>query len=452
MSELLSLGDTLVKRAEERGADEAEVYLVSKEKDDVNIEKNQIQIGKSMEKEEVGIRLLVGDRIGFASVNSFEKDDILPKVKEAISIAKTSVENENNIIPEPNKIENKNKVFDPKSENFDTEDSLGYAKRMLESAKDYDSRIQISTGVFIADVKDRAIVNSKGIQAQEKSSNFTYYAVGMAVDGKEVSSFDFKMDGTHYIDEINVENLGRSIAESTVNSLGAKKAENFEGPAIFTPYSLMGIFHFALSQSLQANRVQKGMSKFKGKIGEQVADSRLTVRDDSKMEGGFGCRSFDREGLPTPPINMIKEGNLKNFYHNSYTANKEGKESTGHASGGPDQPPKIGPSNLVVTTGKKSRNELVEEIDKGILVNRFSGNIDPVTGDLSGAVKGGYMIENGEKKFPVKETMISGNIFEMLTNITGISKERTSFPTLMGSQSYLFLPFMRFQGLSFTSD
>ncbi len=452
MADLLSLGDTLVKRAKENGADEAEVYMVSEDKDDITIEKNQIQIGKSMEKEEVGIRVLIGDKIGFASVNSFDKDDILPKVKEAVSIAKTSVEDRYNIIPGPKKIDEKSNVFDPDAEDFDTEDSLRYGRRLLESAKDYDDRVQMSTGVFTADVKERAIVNSKGIQAEEKSSAFTYYAMGMAVDGDEVSSFDFKVDGTHHISDIDVEGMGRGIAESTVNSLGARKAESFEGTAVFTPFSLMDIFFMGLAFPLNANRVQKGMSKLEGKMGERIADPSLTIRDDSTLEEGLGCRAFDREGLPTPPIDMIKEGELKNYYHNSYTANKESMDSTGHAFGGPSQPPKIGPSNFVVSRGEKPKEELIEEVDKGILINRFSGNIDPVSGDISGAVKGGHMIENGERKYPVRETMVSGNVFEMMKSITGISKEWESTPAIMGGDAHFFIPHMRFESLSFTSD
>lgn len=452
MSELLALGDTLVKKARDNGADEAEVYMVSENKDDVNIEKNQIQIGKSMEEEEVGIRVLVGDRIGFASVNSFDKDDILPKVKEAVSIAKTSVKDENNVIPEPKTIEKRENIFDPDAENFDTEDSLRYARKLIESAKDYDDRVQISMGVFTAEIIERAIVNSKGIEAQEKSSAFRYMASGQAVEGNEVSSMDIGRGGTHHVDDIDIEDLGRDIAESTVNALGAVKAENFEGTAIFPPDSLLLLMQFGVIPALQANKVQKGMSKLKGKMGEKISDPRLTVRDDSTLEEGFGCRAFDREGLPTPPIDMIKDGELKNYYHNSYTANKEGIESTGHASGGSDQPLKIGPSNFVVSTGKKSKEELIEEVNKGILVNRFSGNIDPVSGDISGAVKGGHMIESGEKKYPVKETMVSGNVFEMLNNITGISDKREGKPLIFGGQSHLFIPTIRFDSLSFTSD
>ncbi len=452
MSEMLSLGDTLVKRAKEQGAEEAEIYMVSEKKNTVNIEKNEIQIGKSQDKNEVGIRILVGDKIGFASVNSFDKDKILPKIDEAVSLAKTSIEDKYNVIPGPKKIEKRKNIYDPEIKNFDIKDSLEYAERMLKSAKEYDERFQFNTGIFTATDKHKAIVNSKGIESKEKSSNFSYVAMGMAVDGQDVSSFDMKNEGVHHVKNIDVESLGKEVAESTVNSLGAEKGEKFVGPVLFSPYGFMNIC-MSLVQSLKANKIQKGMSKLEGRLGENIAHPSFTVKDDSTIERGLGCRAFDREGLPTPNVDLIKDGKLMNFYHNSYTAEKDGIKSTGHAAGDAGTIPKINPSNFVVETGRKTKESLIEEIDKGIIVNRYSGNIDPVSGDFSGVAKGGHMIKEGEKKYPIKETMVSGNVFELLNNISGISKCTESIPGMMMSgDMHFFVPFIRFDEVSITSD
>jgi PmbA protein len=93
---------------------------------------------------------------------------------------------------------------------------------------------------------------------------------------------------------------------------------------------------------------------------------------------------------------------------------------------------------------RSSVDKLVSEIDKGIIISRFSGNVNPVSGDFSGVVKGGRLVMNGTIKHAVKEVMVAGNIFEALPRLNGISRERKA---IFGS----ILPYMRFDGISFTT-
>jgi len=85
---------------------------------------------------------------------------------------------------------------------------------------------------------------------------------------------------------------------------------------------------------------------------------------------------------------------------------------------------------------------LISEVDRGIVLNRFSGNVNPINGEFSGVVKGGHYIVNGEINFPVREVMIAGNVFDALTNLTGVSRERKSF-------SDSVLPHIRIENIAF---
>jgi PmbA protein len=81
---------------------------------------------------------------------------------------------------------------------------------------------------------------------------------------------------------------------------------------------------------------------------------------------------------------------------------------------------------------------------KGIIISRFSGNVNPVNGDFSGVVKGGKLVENGSVLYPVKDVMVAGNVFEALKNLNGVSKERkVIFDSI--------LPYIRFDNVSFTA-
>ena len=78
-----------------------------------------------------------------------------------------------------------------------------------------------------------------------------------------------------------------------------------------------------------------------------------------------------------------------------------------------------------------------------MIINRFSGNVNPVNGDFSGVVKGGHLIENGNITCPVKEVMVAGNIFDSLMNISALSRERKK---IFDS----FLPYISIENISFT--
>jgi PmbA protein len=190
--------------------------------------------------------------------------------------------------------------------------------------------------------------------------------------------------------------------------------------------------------------VQKKSSHFAGKIGRRVASELLTVEDDATNVEGLGASSFDREGVPHRRNVVIQNGVLKKFLYNTYTAKKDGVRSTGNASGSTSSPPSVSTTNFVVRPGRSSLDSLISEMKKGIIISRFSGNVNPVNGDFSGVVKGGRLVRNGAVHHAVKEVMVAGNIFEALRRLNGVSRERKVIYDSI-------LPYMRFDGISFTA-
>ena len=130
--------------------------------------------------------------------------------------------------------------------------------------------------------------------------------------------------------------------------------------------------------------------------------------------------------------------------YNTYTAAKDQVKSTGHATGGGRASPSVGPTNIIVKQGREKLDSIVKDIKKGMLVTRFSGNVSAVSGDFSGVVKGGFIIEDGEKKHAVKETLIGGNIYRNLNDVQAISKERKMVGTML-------LPYLCVQNVSITA-
>jgi len=193
-----------------------------------------------------------------------------------------------------------------------------------------------------------------------------------------------------------------------------------------------------------AKNVLRGMSRWKDMLGNTVASDLISVVDDGLLPNGVGTASFDREGVAHKRLALIESGRLTSFMHNTYTAEALGMENTGHAAGSARSVPGIGPSNFEILPGEKSKDDLIAEIDKGVLVTRFSGRADPVSGDFSGVAKGGYLIENGRISRPVRGTLIAGNTFDALKSLSGVSREQERVFSLT-------LPYLRLERISVTA-
>jgi PmbA protein len=192
--------------------------------------------------------------------------------------------------------------------------------------------------------------------------------------------------------------------------------------------------------------VRTGKSRLRDRIDQPIAADAFELVDDGSLAGRPGSGSFDREGVAPRSLPLIERGVLRSFLYNTREARAAGRErSTGHASGGSRNPPGIGPSNLLVAAGPLAEAQLVAEVERGILLNRFSGNTDPVSGDFSGVAKGSYLIERGTEPVPIQETLISGNLFELLEALSGVARERR---WIDGS---VLAPALRLEGVSVTA-
>jgi PmbA protein len=318
------------------------------------------------------------------------------------------------------------------------------AAAMLESAKSYDVRVSVDSGSFNAAVATQSLVNSHGIELSEKASVFSWSIMGMAIDGSDVSSFDFQLGGSHSVKGIDVRTAATEFAETVVSSLGPRRIESFKGEMLLTPAAANEMVQEVIAHSINSDAVQKKSSHFAGKMGRRVASDLLTVEDDATNTEGLGASSFDREGVPHRRNVVIEKGVLKKFLYNTYTARKDGVRSTGNASGSTSSPPSVSTTNFVMRPGRSSLDTLVSEMKNGIIISRFSGNINPVNGDFSGVVKGGRLVKDGAVQHAVKEVMVAGNVFEALRRLDGVSKERKVIYDSI-------LPYMRFDGISFTA-
>ncbi|HKH85745.1 MAG TPA: TldD/PmbA family protein [Nitrososphaera sp.] len=444
---ILDLLQYAIKQAEALGASDAEAYGAINNESEVFIENNDVKQAKSQRTSSIGVRVVLDGSIGFYSTNDLAKSAIRDAAAMAIKVAHASPKDRHNVLPGRSKSKSKSLrgIYDRNADSFQTLDAARKAAEMLKSAKLYDKRVSVDSGNFSAQVATDALANSNGIELKEKASVFSWSIMGMAIEDTEISSFDYQVGGSHYIKDIDVCNTATEFAQTVVKSLGTRKLEeSFKGEMLLTPMAANEMIEEVVAYAINSDTVQKKSSLFAGKIGRKVASDLLTVEDDATNVEGLNASSFDREGVFHRRNVVIENGILKKFLYNTHTASKDGVRSTGNAGGSTSSPPTVSTTNFLVKPMKSSVDTLVSEIDKGIIISRFSGNVNPVNGDFSGVVKGGRLVMNGTIKHAVKEVMVGGNVFEALRRLNGISRERKA---IYGS----ILPYMRFDGISFTT-
>ena len=144
-----------------------------------------------------------------------------------------------------------------------------------------------------------------------------------------------------------------------------------------------------------------------------------------KFIKNLGTESFDAEGVATQEMTIIQNGILKDYYHNSFTAGKAGVVSNGHASRG-SYSGNIGISNnnIIMTPGNGKKDDMIADIQKGIYMEYTGDSPNEITGDFSGLIMTGYLIQDGELGPTVSETLLGINLLDAYKRIEKVSQEQ----------------------------
>ncbi len=423
---LLELGEIAVKEAVKLGADQAEAFLASSRVFSIEVEKGAIKSASEKVDAGCGIRSVVGKSVGYSYVTTILKDDILATAKSSVELAKVS-------LPDPSfaslpsfsgtypKVKG---TFDSAIKELTAEEAAELILRSVDASKEVvvgrrgivEAQLTVASGVG-------AITNSLGVSGTSESTivNLSSYVTVKEEDGQS-SSFEFQ--DSRALKGIDPEWVGRTAAENTIKALGTKTCENGEFPVILSPLAAAVVLGGGFAGALNAEEVQFGRSYLTGLLGKPIASKALKITDNALMPNGIKSRPFDGEGFPSQKTPVIASGVLKNFLHNSYSANKEGVESTGNASRASyTSLPAIATSNFVVRPGKGKLEDLVSEIDTGVLCRYTGDRPNMTTGDLSAMVMEGFFIKGGEIQHPLRNTLIGINMRDLLQRVQRIGAD-----------------------------
>lgn len=440
---LLSMCEQGVQAALKAGADQAEVFATSHTESEASLEKNDLNQTSRVEETTFGIRVIKGGAVGFCTSN--QPDALDTAASEAVALAKLSPSDPLNGLPEGGEVARSAPAVDPALLQISVPELTEMCMDLLEETRALDSRLTIDSGSLSIAHGTQAIASSTGIRAAFEGARAGGYLFGMCVDGDTVGSFSYDGDTTRKADDLLplLKAAFRRFADKCAGALGAQHGESFRGTVILPPDTVQEFLIGNLMGVLGANTVRMGNSPFAGKVGQKIASPLFNLTEEGPGLSQFPMAPFDREGCLRQRTPLISEGVLNGFLYNAYEARAAGKVSTGHASGGAASMPSVGASSLSLAAGKTTLTDLMT-VDQAIVVTRFSGSTNPVTGDFSGVIKGGFWLKDGERT-AIEETTMAGNLYDCLQNISAVSQERR---VMNGSVS---MPTIRIEDVSVTA-
>ena len=422
--QLLALCGEGIDLATSRGADEAEVMAAFGEGSGVEFEKNDLHLASSDDETSFGVRVILGSSVGFATSN--DPETLSATVDDAIAIAKSSLPDPHNQLPAPAEISSVEDLCDEAVAGMGVGEVTRLGAELLERIRERDTRASIDSGGVWASRSRVAIRSSLGTCASEESTYLGGNVFGMAVDGDEVSSFVVEGEGGRARAGFEDRIFGAAdrFVDKALGGLGAGSGESYKGPVLFTPEAVSSLLVGNIVGMMSSPTLRKGKSPLIGRLGERIAAPSFQLFDDATRPGRATSSSFDREGQPRRPLALIENGVYAGVPYNHYEAlaAKRSEGSSGHASGGASALPSVGTTGLSVAAGDQKLADILAGVDRCVIVTRFSGSTNPVTGAFSGVVKSGSFREGGEER-PVSEILIAGELLQVLDQIIAVSSE-----------------------------
>jgi PmbA protein len=417
------IAEKIIQKALEKAQD-AQVTVVTRETSAVDFENNRLKSAESSQRTNIDLKVIVDGKVGTSSTT--DSGDIEGVLERALEAAQFGSEAHFDL-PDPQDLKPVD-IFDPALLTLEKAEMIHMGQQMMEMIKAYNPEILAGAQVNKVITKIQ-YANSKGAKYTADHTDFYVGAGGNLIRGTDVlfagKGFDHKKR------EVDTEEIASKAIELFRKAENIVPLKSGEMPVIFMPEGLM-LLLLSLGLATDGKNVLLGASPLRDKLGQKIADSRLTIVDDPYVQFGSGTSAFDDEGTARQITPIIENGILRNFIYDRDTAGRAGAKPTGHGSS-------RSWTNLMIKPGETSYDEMVKGIDHGLLVNDFlgMGQGNPINGEFSVNVFLGYKIENGKITGRIKDVMLSGNAFTALKSIIAISKER----------EWVINPWMDFQGL-----
>ena len=409
---------SLVERARAAGADAADAIYVGGRSQSVSVRMGALEDVGASEGEEIGLRVFRGTRSASVASSALAPDALATLVDRALAMAAEAPEDPFAGLAPADRLLREAPtdlaIYDPtevdpaalKARALEAEDAALAVPRVTNSSG---ASASVSNSIL-------ALATSAGFAAATQGSGHSTSASVVAGDAGALQR-DYDYDSTRFLADLEAAAaIGHRAGTRAAARLDPVKLESGRMAVLFDPRvatSLLGHFAGAITGSGIARKASFLMDK----LGQRIFAPGVTLRDDPHRARGLRSRSFDGEGLPTSPRNLIDDGILISWLADSAAARQLGIDPTGHAVRGTSGAPGAGPSNLYLEPGQRTPAQLLAAYPRAILVTELIGmGVNAITGDYSRGAAG-FLIEHGEIVGPVSEITIAANLLDMFATL-----------------------------------
>ena len=326
----------------------------------------------------------------------------------------------------PSSVPNARKVEILKEGYFAARDYHAAISQVTGSLQDVDRNILIadSDGLYTQDRQIRTLMTINAVAQIDGETQTGYFAPGRKM-------------GLEMFDEVNPKDVGLRAARQAVTMAGAGYC-----PAGVMPVAIENgfggvIFHEACGHSLEATAVAYGRSQFADKLGQQIANPKVTAIDDGTIPGAWGSINIDDEGHPGQKNVLIENGILKSYMIDHFNARRMGMAPTGNGRRQSySYTPTSRMTNTYIAPGQDRNEDIIGSIEYGLYAKSMGGgSVNPVTGEFNFSVDEGYMIRNGQICEPVRGASLVGKGSQILQDIDMVGTQMDMGQGMCGSSS-----------------
>lgn len=435
----LEFKDVLFEKAIEAGFKECEVYYSDGESISISVYEGEVEKYNLSKSFGLSFRGKMNDKMGYSYTEILDSPAIDMLINNAKSSANLIENDDVQFIYEGDKEYSDVKTYSEELENIDPAKMIELVLDLEKETKECSEKVVNLNGCKISySSSNYGIYNTKGLELTNKGNRLTSYVVAIAEDESG------KNDGVGYVvanslDEIIPKKIAKQSVDEALSKLGGKSIKSGNYKTIIYNEAMVQLLE-TFAGTFSADAAQKGLSLLKDKEGEMIASKIVTIVDDPLLDDGLASAPFDDEGVATFTKELVSNGKLITLLHNLKTAHKAGVKTTGNGfKSSYASSVDVSKSNLYLQKGEKPLDELMKEINEGLMITDLAGlhsGANAVSGDFSLAAKGFY-VKNGKKSFPVEQITVAGNYFDLLKNIFEVGSDLTFPMSNVGSPSVI---------------
>jgi PmbA protein len=425
-TDLSDLTDALLTAARKAGAEAADALAVEGTALSIDIRAGALEQAERAEGTEIGLRVLIGGRQAVVSASDISARTIAALAERAVAMAREAPEDPHAGLASPDEIA---RAWDLQVLDLADAAPEPGAPALEARARAMEGAAMAVPG--ITQVEASASFSRRGVHLAATNG----FSGGYVVTSHSASAVAFTGSGTamerdwaaegrvHLADMPEAEGIGARAAARALERAGAVKPMTGTYPVLFDERVAGGLIGHLLS-AINGTAVARGATWARDLLGRPVLPAGLSVIEDPFRPRIGSSRPFDAEGLPRRRRAIVEDGVLTGWVLDLATGRKLGLPSTGNAARGTGAPPGPSTTNIDLTPGTASRDELIAGMGTGLLVTSMIGaTINPTTGDYSRGAAG-FWVEGGRISHPVNECTIAGNLRDMLARIVPANDAR----------------------------